>query len=307
MMKARKLASMAAMGLGLSMTAAVAQAALWTFQDDDVDAVFRPVGGQLGAPLQSGTLSVGDVFVSVLEIPTFAINGVAAIPAGQEMTGVAAIQVVSIIGAGAGAQYIFAPYSGGLNQVLALGGHGPIANGGAGQGAMIALWLNGAPGAGTDRNLVLDAALLGGATNCTSVADCIDQASRGSLFQVDGFTGDVDNFWTATQISAGGGDIGTVLATPNTTLIAGFNFGLGTFFNAGGPVGFLCGPPDATPGDECVQFLGSGTIVGGAGLSNGFIAHSDFDAQKNVIPEPGILALLGAALLGFGARRKRNA
>jgi hypothetical protein len=312
MTKFKKLASAAAVGLALSMTAGVAQAGVYVFQDDDVDAIFRPVDGNLGAPLQSGTLSVGDVFVSVLEIPTFSINGVPSIPAGQELTGVAAIELVNIIGAGVGAQYIFAPYSGGLNDVLALGGHPGITGGGEGEGAMIALWLNGAPGAGDDRNLILDVGLLGGATNCTDVGDCIDQASRGSLFQVDGFLGDLDEFWAATQITAGGGDIGTVLGTNNTVIVAGFNFALSNFFNSGGEVNFIdiaTGTPCAGPVgplDGCVQFTGSGTITGGQGLENGFIAHSDFDARK-IVPEPGVLALLGAALLGFGARRKRNA
>jgi hypothetical protein len=320
MTKFKKLASAAAVGLALSMTAGVAQADLWSFEDDDVEAIFtQNTAGQLELKT-SGALAEGDVFVSAFELPIFTINGVNAIPAGMELTGVAAIQVVDIIGSGIGAQFVFAPYTGGLNQVLALGGTASVGtDGDAGGGAIIGMWLNGTSGAGGDENLEVNRSVLPG-TNCASVADCIEQASLGSLFQVDGFTVDgegarldLDEFWVAVQTSDQGGTIEDVLGAANNLILASFNFALGNLFNAGGDVqyqfigsGLPCGDPGPVSGDGCAQLTGSGTVTGGQGLENGFIAHSDFDAQKYV-PEPGVLALLGAALLGFGARRKRSA
>ena len=101
-MYANKRAAIAALGLGLSLAAGVAQGALLSFQDDDIDFILNP-----NLTLKtSGALAVGDLFVSVLEVPTFTIDGVNAIPAGQQMTGVAAIRLNQIIGTGVGAQYM---------------------------------------------------------------------------------------------------------------------------------------------------------------------------------------------------------
>jgi hypothetical protein len=291
----------AGLALAATMAAGSAQSALLSFEDDDIDFALR--GGQV---ITSGTLSAGDVLVSVFEIPVFRINGAPSIPAGQELTGVAAIQIQSIVGN----TITFQAVAGGLNSILALGGGAAVAGGGAGGGATIAMFFNGT-GGGADRDLDLNRTS-NPASNCNSIADCVAQASLGTTFQVDGFTGDADEFWIA-QALAGGLDIGGVLGTSNTLLVAAFNAAQSTLFQAGGftigGINILTGQPcvNGVAADGCINGITlSGTITGGQGLTNGAFAHSDFDAQKQtVVSEPGVVALLGAALFGFALLRRR--
>ena len=285
----------AGLAFATAMAAGTAQSAVLSFEDDDIDFALR--GGNV---ITSGTLAVGDVLVSVFEIPVFTVGGTPSIPAGQELTGVAAIQITSI----AGSNITFGAVTGGINALLGLSVPGGDA------GATIAMFFNGTAG-GADRDLDLNRST-NPASNCTSLADCVAQATLGSLFQVDGFTGDADEFWVSDALSIGL-DIGAVAGARNDAIVALFNAAQTTIFQSGftiGGINLITGAPcvNGAGVDGCINGVTlSGTITGGQGLSNGAFAHSDFDAQKLTIAvaEPGVIALLGVALLGFGAVRRR--
>ncbi len=313
----------AALGLGLAFQAPAVS--LWSFEDDDIDFIIRDTDGDGvysdESPLTSGDFQKGDLFFAVFEVPAYRIDGVDAIPTGMELTGVSAVVVDEIVGSGIGATYRFKPFSlaagfgenlDGFLRALGYGGDSLP------DGTAIAMWFNGT-GGGADRDLVLNRAV-DPATNCTSLADCAKQASLGNLLQADGAidpsafgAGDSDEYWNATQVVPDLGDpdglIGQVLNTDNTTLVATVNFGLSNLINQVEPVhwinagGLDCGSPGYVA-DGCVQLKGSATLTGGQGLSNGAIAHSDFDAQKYV-PEPATLALFGIGLLGLGRRMRQ--
>ena len=155
---------------GLLTAVSAVNAATLSYEDDDIDFHMRvnattgelepvPIGSIdpiTGAPSNGteGDFAVGDVLVAVFEIDPYTIDGVNGIPADQELTGMSAIQIESFDADG---DIVFKAYDGGLNEVLAIGTNDvTVTDGGAGEGAMLAMWFNSTTGVDGDIDLDLN-------------------------------------------------------------------------------------------------------------------------------------------------------
>lgn len=297
--------------IGMAMAAGAVQAAtiplpagLSTLEDDNLEFLSRKdangnyqiVQRSAFGSLSPSTVQVGDRLTAVIEFgtvrnpnntPFFGMNpftnGV------TELTGVSEIEAIGFFQDGFGNQRIEWGVSSAFETTYGV------------SGAMVLLF------ADTNSDFSV------GCSSAT-VSDCITPATNGSRWLTLGKS-DNDDYWSSTGAGAPFSNVATLASG---SAFGQANFALSILENN---TGYLFDQLNDTIntvtnknavlnggliGDGYVDLIGSGQLLGGAGLNGPWFARSDFDLDLNRIPEPGSLALLGIGLLALSRSKKAH-
>lgn len=276
-------AAVLALGTVTGASALTLNTGVSQFEDDNIERLIKGCSSTDPNCL-AGTIQVGDVLRGVIEFGQIVDpNGVnpPINPVNPELTGIFESRVQAIVDYDGDGQ---------IDDII----FGASASFGAvyGAGSMIAIFEGGS-------NLDV--------FTCASIAACEAAAVDGTQLFTFGL-GDADDQWVSTDANL---NFGLVSTLSSVTKVAVVNFALSMLSNNSGyqfgEQMLDCAPGGlfACAGDGMTDLIGSGDVLGGRGLTNGFGARSDIDALLNRVPEPGSLALFGLALAGLGVVRRR--